>query len=152
MVRNTSIKTSRQQGLPAAIHAAATFLWLVAVFSLPVAAQTYVFNNGPSTTISSPSGITTINRTGNGYTVIGPKGVTMVNRYGNGNYNIVGPDGFTSVFSNGSGGYTVVGDANVVPVVPVVPNGSDGFTAIGSDGSIGEIMPAGDGGLLFIGD
>ena len=151
----TAPKTSARLGLTNTSRfiwlACATFA-LLFMWSVSVHAQTHVFNNGSSTNIISPSGITTINRTGNGYTVISPEGVTMVNRFGNGNYNIVGPNGFTSVFSNGSSDYTVIGDANVVPVVPIVPDGPGGFTAIGDGGSVGEILPAGDGGLLLIGN
>jgi hypothetical protein len=121
------------------------------LFAFSVQAQTFVFNNGSSTTVTSPAGVTTINRNGNGYTVIGPRGVTLVNEFGNGNYNVIGPDGFTSVLSNGSGGYTIIGDADVIPIVPNGP-AANGFTAIGNDGLTSELLPMGDGGLLLLGN
>ncbi len=151
MPLKNSFRNSAQLVRSAVWPASLIFCSMVAVLGSPVAAQTSVFNNGSNTTVISPSGVTTINRVGNGYTVVSPQGVTTVNRVGN-NYTIVGPKGVTSVFSNGLGNYTVIGNSNVVPIVPVLPDGADGFTAIGGDGSIGEILPAGDGGLLLIGD
>lgn len=114
----------------------------------PVKAQTSIFTHGPNTTVIAPSGVTTINRVGNGYTVVGPQGVTTVNRVAN-NDTIVGPRGVTSVFSNGSGSYTLIGNSNVVPLVP---NGLDGFTVIGSGRPSGEVLPAGNERWLLIGD
>ena len=128
-----------------------SLLLVVGLFAFSVQAQTFVFNSGSSTTVTSPAGITTINRNGNGYTVIGPGGVTLVNEFGNGNYNVVGPDGFASVFSNGSGGYTIIGN---VDLVPIVPNGSatNGFIAIGNDESTSALLPLAGGVLWLLGN
>ncbi len=103
---------------------------------------------GPSSgTIVSPSGVTTVNRTGSGYTVVSPGGVTTVQSTGMGGYTVVSPRGVTSVTSNGMGGMTAVGPDGVTSVMS---NGMGGFTVVGPSGGGGEILPMGNGSLLMI--
>lgn len=124
----------------------------VAVLSLSAlscAVQAQVVGSfGQSTgTIVTPSGVTTVNRTGNGYTVVSPGGVTTVQSTGMGGYTVVSPRGVTSVTSNGMGGVTAVGPDGVTSVMS---NGMGGFTVVGPTGGGGEILPMGNGGLLMI--